>query len=48
MFTKTQLYHLHRHFRRQGAAKMYELLRRTTEVDLPPNLSKMLQEIVEH
>jgi hypothetical protein len=48
MFTKTQLYHLHRHFRHSGAAKMYELLRRTPEVDLPPNLFKMLQEIVEH
>jgi hypothetical protein len=29
-------------------AKMYEVLRRTPEVDLPPNLFKMLQEIVEH
>jgi hypothetical protein len=48
MFTKTQLYHLHRHFRHPGAAKMYELLRRTPEVDLPPNLFKMLQDIVKH
>jgi hypothetical protein len=48
MFTKTQLYHPHRHVRHPGAAKMYELLRRAPEVDLPPNLFKMLQAIVEH
>jgi hypothetical protein len=48
MFTKTQLYHRHRHFRHPGAAKMYEILRKTPEVVLSPNLFKMLQEIVEY
>jgi hypothetical protein len=33
-FTRTQLYHLHRHFRHPDAAKMYERLKRTKAEDL--------------
>jgi hypothetical protein len=36
-FTRTQLYHLHRHFRHPGAAKIYELLKSTKAEDLSPD-----------
>jgi hypothetical protein len=47
-FTRTQLYHLHRHFRHPGAAKMYELLKRTKAEDLSPDTLAVLQDISEH
>jgi hypothetical protein len=47
-FTRTQLYHLHRHFRHPGAAKMYELLRRTKAEDLSPATLAVLQDISEY
>jgi transposase InsO family protein len=47
-FTRTQLYHLHRHFRHPGAAKMYELLIRTKAEDLSPHTLAVLQDISEH
>jgi hypothetical protein len=47
-FTRTHLYHLHRHFRHPGAAKMYELLKRTKAEDVSPDTLAVLQDISEH
>jgi hypothetical protein len=47
-FTTTQLYHLQRHFRHPGAAKMYEPLKKTKGEDLSPDTLAVLQDISEH
>jgi hypothetical protein len=47
-FTRTQLYHLHRHFQYPGAAKMYELLKRMKAEDLSAATLAVLQDISEH
>jgi hypothetical protein len=47
-FTRTQLYHLHRHLRHPVVAKMYELMKRTKAEDLSPDTLAVLQDISEH
>lgn len=44
-YTRTQLYHLHRHFRHPSVGKMYDLLRRTQLTELPPETLNMLTSI---
>jgi hypothetical protein len=47
-FPRTQLYHLHRHFRHPDAAKMYELLKGTKAEDLSPDTLAVLRGTSEH
>lgn len=47
MYTKSQLSKLHRHFRRPGPGRLYDLLRRSRATDLEPGAMAILKEIAD-